>query len=157
MNRAHTPQTLPLMLMMSAAVWAAHAVDQHSGAAPQTIGGAYAVTFNVKAPSTVPAGATVTCKARIAPRFSGLGNLGSQAAQVESAQGVTTLVGPSANCTVVMPFSFAAVYRLEGADLSYEIDALSGSSLEAVRRQDGITVPYPQAGATANVSMDVNF
>jgi len=145
------------MLMMSAAVWAAQAADQHSGAAPGTVSGAYAVTFNVKAPSTVPAGATVTCKARIAPKLSALENLAPGAVPVESAQSVATLVGSSANCTVVLPFSFAAVYRLDGADLSYEVDALSGSSLAAVRKQDGIPMPYPQAGATASVRMDVNF
>lgn len=157
MNRAHAPQTLPLMLMMSAAVWAAHAGDHHSGTVPQTISGAYAVTFNVKAPSTVAAGAAVTCKARIAPRLSTLEKLGSQAVPVESAPGVARLVGSSANCTVIMPFSFAEVYGLDGADLSYEIDALSGTSLEAVRKQDGILLPYPQAGATASLRMDVNF
>ena len=157
MNRAHTPQILPLLLTMSVAVWAAHAVDQHSGAAPQTISGAYAVTFNVKAPSTVRAGSTVTCKARVAPRLSALESLNSQAAPVESPQGVAKLVGTSANCTVVMPFSFAGVYRLDGVDLSYQIEALSGGGLEAVRRQDGVLVPYPQTGGTASVRTDINF
>jgi len=157
MNRAHTPQTLPLLLMMSAAVWVAHAVDRPSEAAPQTISGAYAVTFNVKAPSTVRAGSTVTCKARISPRLSALESQYGQAARAGSPQGVATLVGSSAKCTVVMPFSFAGVYRLDGADLSYEIDAQNGPILEAVRKQDGVPVPYPQAGATASVHMDVNF
>ncbi len=157
MNRAHAPQTLPLMLMMSVAVWTAHAVDQHSVAVPQTISGAYAVTFNVKVPTTVAAGSTVTCRARITPRLSILEKLSSQAVLIESAPGVATLVGSSVNCAVVMPFSFAEVYRLDGAGLSYEIDARNGARLEAVRKQDGIPVSYPQDGATASLHMDVNI
>ncbi len=157
MNRVHTSQTLPLILMVTAAVWAAHATEKNGGAAPAATNGAYAVTFSVKAPTTVASGSTVTCKARIAPRLSALNSLTGQAAPAQSAQGVATLVGTSANCTVVLPFSFAGVGPRDKANLSYEIDAASGSSLEAVRKQDGIVVSYPQAGGIASVRLDVNF
>lgn len=157
MNRVHTPQTLPLLLMVTAAVWAAHATEKISGAAPATTNGAYAVTFRVKAPTTVSSGSIVTCKARIAPRLSALDSLTGQTAPAQSAQGVATLVGASANCTVVLPFSFAGVDPRDKASLSYEIDAANGSGLEAVRKQDGIAVPYPQAGGIASVRLDVNF
>ena len=73
------------------------------------------------------------------------------------AQGVATLSGLSATCTVVVPFSFAYGDPRYGAALSYEVDAVNGPTLEAVRRQDGIAVPIPQAGGTANVHLDVNF
>ncbi len=156
MNRAHSPQTLPLMLMMSAAVWAAHAMDPHSGAASQTAG-AYAITFTVNAPSTVAAGATVVCKARIAPRLSALQSLNPAPAPVPSAQAVARLVGSSAACTVVVPFSFTPADNQTGAGLSYEIDALSGTELQAVRRQDDLPVAYPPSGGVASLHLDVNF
>ena len=52
---------------VATAVWAAHAVNPASASAAQSVSGAYAVTFSVKAPSTIQAGSTVTCKARIEP------------------------------------------------------------------------------------------
>jgi hypothetical protein len=154
MNRGNSSPTLPLMLMMSVAVWAAHAVD--SPANTQTASGAYAVTFSVKAPSTVESGSTVTCKASIAARLAAQGN-DSEAAAAQTAQGVAKLSGLTANCLVLVPFSFANGDPRAGAALSYEIDAVNGSTLEAVRMQDGINVPYPQAGATANLHLNVNF
>lgn len=157
MNRVHTPQTLPLVLMVAAAVWAVHATGQNSVTAPATNSGAYAVTFNVKAPTTVATGSTVTCKVRIAPKLSAMENLIGQATPVQSAQGVAILVGSSANCTVLLPFSFAAGDPRDGAALSYEIDAANGSSLEAVRTQNGIAVPYPQTGATSILRLDVTI
>jgi hypothetical protein len=144
------------MLMMSAAVWAAHAVNPDSAVAAQTVSGAYAVTFSVKAPSTIQSGSSVTCKARIAPRLTGQGN-GPETVPAQTAQGVATLSGLAANCTVVVPFSFASGDPRGGAALSYEIDAVNGTTLEAVRKQEGIAVAYPQPGATANVHLDVNF
>lgn len=157
MNRVHAPQTFRLILMVTAAAWAAHATEKIHGAVPAQGSGAYAVTFSVKAPTTVSSGSTVTCKARIAPKLSALDSLTGQAAPAQSAQGVATLVGTTANCTVVVPFSFAGSDPRDWASLSYEIDAANGSGLEAVRKQDGIAVPYPQAGGTASVRLEVNF
>ncbi len=157
MNRVRTPQTLPLMLIVAAAIWAVHATGQNSVTAPATNSGAYAITFNVKAPTTVATGSTITCRARIAPKLSAIENLIGQATPVESAQGVATLVGSSANCTVLLPFSFPAGDPRDGAALSYEIDAANGSSLEAVRTQNSIAVPYPQNGANASLRLDVTI
>ena len=154
MNRGHSSPTVPLMLMMAAAVWAAHAANPDNAAAAQTVNGAYAVTFSVKAPSTLQSGSTVTCKARVEPKP---GAPGSRPDAAQMAQGVATLSGLSATCTVVVPFSFAYGDPRDGAALSYEVDAVNGPTLEAVRRQDGIAVPIPQAGGTANVHLDVNF
>jgi hypothetical protein len=156
MNRAHSSPTLPLMLMMAVAVWAAHAANPDTPVAAQPISGAYAVTFSIKAPSTVQSGSTVTCKARITPKLAAQTN-GREATPAQTVQGVATLSGLAANCTVLVPFSFASGDPRTGAALSYEIDAVSGSTLEAVRRQDGIAVPLPQAGTTANLRLDVNF
>jgi hypothetical protein len=140
------------MLMMSAAVWAAHAVNPASASAAQSVSGAYAVTFSVKAPSTIQAGSTVTCKARIEPTGAAQAN---DAAQM--AQGVATLSGLAANCTVLVPVSLLSDDARTSAALSYEIDAMNGTTLEAVRRQDGIALAYPQSGTTTNVHLDVNF
>jgi len=156
MYRGHSSPTFPLMLMMSAAMWAAHAVNPDSPVAAQTLNGTYAVTFRVKAPSTLQSGSTVTCTARVEPRPGAQEN-GQKPYPAETAQGVAILSGLAANCTVVVPFSFAGGDPRGGAALSYEIDAVNGTTLEAVRRQEGIAVPLPQVGATANVDMDVNF
>jgi len=137
MYRGHSSPTFPLMLMMSAAMWAAHAVNPDSPVAAQTLNGTYAVTFRVKAPSTLQSGSTVTCTARVEPRPGAQEN-GQKPYPAETAQGVG---GDPRG----------------GAALSYEIDAVNGTTLEAVRRQEGIAVPLPQVGATANVDMDVNF
>src|SRR5580692_11400077 len=106
MNRAQYSQIF-LMLLVSVGVWAAHGGDPLNGTAPVTAKGAYAVTFHVLAPSTVPDGATIVCNAKVTPHLSILDRLNPGPAPVESAQGTAKLVGSSANCTVQLPFSFS--------------------------------------------------
>jgi hypothetical protein len=157
MNRAKSPQILLLMLLVFTAVWAAHAADARSGAATQTASGAYAVTFHVTVAPSVPDGSTIACKARITPRLPVLENPSFGAAPVESAQGIATVIGSSANCTVQLPFAFAVADTGDGAAFSYQIDVFTSTGPVFLRSQQDITVPYPQAGATANLLLDLSL
>jgi len=157
MKRTRYSRILLIVLLVSVAVWAAAAADQHNGSAPVTAGGAYAVTFHVNAPSTVPDGATVACKARIAPKLSAIEKLTGKAVAAESSPAFATVVGSSANCTVYLPLASASTRPREDAVLSYEIDAYTSAGPAFVRTQQGIAVGRPQTGAIANLLLDVNL
>jgi hypothetical protein len=157
MNRTRYSRIVLLILLVSVAFWAAAAADQRDGSAPATTGGAYAVTFHVNAPSTVPDGATVTCKAKIAPNLSAVERFTGKAVAAESAPAFATVVGSSANCTVQVPLAFASAHPGKDAILSYEIDAYTSAGPAFVRTQRGITVARPQTGAIASLLLDVNL
>ena len=162
MKRARIPQNLLLALLASAAVWAAPAADQRTGAAPTVATGAYAVTFDVNPGSTAAAGGTITCKAKIAPNLPGFENMNQGAVPVESAFGVATVgssgrAGSSVLCSVEIPFTWMVNSRGSGVLLSYEIDAVRGSAVAAARTQEGIGVAYPEMGGTARVRLNVAF
>jgi hypothetical protein len=157
MTRMLLSKTLPIVLWASAAGWAAHAFGPHAVASSVPTGGAYTVTFHVLAPTTVPDGATLTCKARIAPRVSGTDLLNPAAVVAESIQGVATVSGSAADCTVQVPFAFAVDKANDVALLSYEIDALTAAGPVFVRTQQGIGVQIPPPGTTANVLLDVSL
>jgi len=129
----------------------------------EAVGRAYVIRFNLNVASTLPAGATVTCKARLVPNLPGQGNLPSQSAvvPVETATGVAALTGSTAACAVEIPFSWTVNNTQSGAVLSYEIEAVSVSgSLPVVVRssaQQGIAVAYPPMGGTVTLSFDVTF
>jgi len=156
MNRTRYSRIVLLMLV-SVAVWAAAAADQPNRSAQANANGAYAVTFHINAPSTVPDGATVACKARIAPRRSAFEQLTGTAVAVESLPGVATVAGSSANCTVHLPLAFASALPAKDAVLSYEIDAYTSAGPAFVRTQQGISVARPQTGAIAKLLLEVNL
>jgi hypothetical protein len=157
MNRTRYSRNLLLILLVSVAFWAAAAADHRDGSAPATAGGAYAVTFHVNAPSTVPDGATVTCKAKIAPRLSAVERFTGKAVAAESSPAFATVAGSSATCTVHLPLAFASSRPGKDAVLSYEIDAYTSAGPAFVRTQQGISVAYPQPGTTASLSLGVNL
>ncbi|MGD0521595.1 MAG: hypothetical protein ABSA48_10105 [Terracidiphilus sp.] len=157
MNRLLLSRILLLMLLVSAAVFGAYAVYQNGGASPLAASGAYAVTFHVSTPTTVPDGATIACNARIAPNLSVFEHLTRQVAPAKSSTGFARVANSSANCTVATPFAFNVANSRAGAALSYEIDAYTSAGPLFVRTQKGIPVAYPQTGATANLPLDVNL
>jgi hypothetical protein len=157
MRRTRYSRILLLILLVSVAVWAAAAADQRDGSAPPAAGGAYAVTFHVNAPSTVPDGATVACKAKIAPQLSAVERFTGKAVAAESSPAFATVVGSSANCTVHLPLAFASAHAGKDAVLSYEIDAYTSAGPAFVRTQQGIAVARPKTGAIANLLLDVNL
>src|ERR1700722_8933142 len=129
MNRAQYSQIF-LMLLVSVGVWAAHGGESVNAAAK----GAYAVTFHVLAPSTVPDGATIVCKADVTRNLSILDRLNPGSALVESAQGTAKVVGSAANCTVQLP-AFSVKDPNKGAALSYRIDAYTSAGPAFLRTQ----------------------
>ena len=153
MNRARTSRFLPLILLVSAAVWAASAADSHSAAGPETAGASYAVTFHVDAPSTVPDGATVSCRASIAPKRSVFEKLTSRQVVPESAPGTGVVANSSANCTVMVPY--AASKSGSAAELNYHIDALTASGPVFARTQRGIGVALPKTGSATPLHLNV--
>jgi hypothetical protein len=155
MNRARTSRFLPLVLLVSAAVWAASAADSHSAAGPETAGASYAVTFHVDAPSTVPDGATVNCRASIEPRRSVFEKLTSREAAPESTPGTGVVANSSALCTVMVPY--AAAKSGSAAELSYHIDALTASGPVFTRTQSGIGVALPQPGNSGKLHLNVTL
>lgn len=157
MKRARIPQILLPVLLASAAVWAAPAADQRNGAAPVTVSGVYLVTFNVQVGSAPAAGGTIFCRAKITPRLPGFDNRSQGMVPVESARGVVTYIGSSANCTVEIPFSWMVAGTQHGVAMSYEIDALNGPGVAAVRTRQGIGLAYPRMGQAANVRLNVAF
>jgi hypothetical protein len=162
MKRARIPQILLLALLASAAVWAAPGANQRAGAAPAAVSGVYAVTFIVNPGSAMAAGGAILCKARITPNLPAFENMNRGVAPVESAPGVVAVVGSwragsAVLCTVEIPFAWPVSDRAGGVALSYEIDAVSGSGVAAVRTGQGIAVAYPQMGGTASVRLNVAF
>ncbi len=163
--RLRFPLFLPMLLLFALlAPTAARSapVTEHRGGGPAQVSGVYSVTFNLTIASTLPAGATITCKAQIVPSQTGFMGLNSQAAiPVETATGVATVTGSTATCAVEIPFSWTVNGAQNGASLSYEIDAvnISGSLPVLLRTsaQQGVSEAYPATGATSNLSFNVTF
>ncbi|MDE3189004.1 MAG: hypothetical protein KGM96_15955 [Acidobacteriota bacterium] len=159
MLRARSLMILLLALPAPAVGWAGLPMPCSVDAA----GRAYVIRFNLNVASALPAGATVTCKARIVPNLPGQGNVNGQpaAVPVETATGVAAVTGSTAACAVEIPFSWTANNAPSGAVLSYEIEAVSvAGSLPVVVRssaQQGIAVAYPGIGRTVSLSFDVTF
>lgn len=157
MNQARSFRILLLVLGVSAAVWAAHATASRTkGPALQpTANGSYAVTFHVATPTTVPDGATIACKASIAPKLSMIDHIDPTPNPAESIPGVAKVVGSSANCTVQVPFAFNVSDPGVGAALSYRIEAFTPSGPAFLRTQQDIAIAYPTDGKTAKIGLNV--
>jgi hypothetical protein len=148
-------RSLSLVLLGSAALLVANTVGRNRAVSAATVAGAYTITFQVKAPTTVPDGAIVTCKARLSPRLTGIESYLASPDPVDSLRGVAKVSGSSAKCTV--PFGFAAKALRSGAEMSYEIDAFTAAGPVFLRTQQGIAVAIPPEETTANLQLNVNL
>jgi hypothetical protein len=106
MVQVHIPMLLCVALLTSATVPAMGAPELRNNLT--TVSGVYSVTFNLNIASALPAGSTITCRARIVPYSGGLDTRNSQfsAAPVDSAAGLAKVTGSSATCTTEIPFSW---------------------------------------------------
>ena len=160
MKGARIPLLLCFALLASGAALAAGGPEHRSN--PTTVSGTYSITFNLNIASTLPAGATITCKAQIVPSQGG-GFLNQQAAAVpvETAAGLATLNGSTATCVVEIPFSWTVNGGQGGVLLSYDLDALNspGAAPAVVRSsvQQGVAEAFPSAGGSASVTFTVTF
>jgi hypothetical protein len=158
MKTLRSSRILALLLLVSAAFIGANAANQNSGAAQPAAKGAYTVTFHVNMPTTVPDGATISCKASIAPQPTVFEHFTRRhTATAQSTTGFANVANNSATCTVAAPFAFKVADPLAGAAISYEIEAYTSTGPVFARRQQGIPVAYPQPGSTSSLPLDVNF
>ena len=109
MKTLRSSRILALLLLVSAAFIGANAANQNSGAAQPAAKGAYTVTFHVNMPTTVPDGATISCKASIAPQPTVFEHFTRRhTATAQSTTGFANVANNSATCTVAAPFAFNA-------------------------------------------------
>ncbi|MGO9317415.1 MAG: hypothetical protein ACLPXT_14740 [Terracidiphilus sp.] len=129
-----------------------------------TVSGVYLVTFHLNILSTLPAGSTITCRARITPNSAGLDLRNpNQSVTPAAAAGQATVTGPTATCAAEIPFAWTLASGQDGLAtgqggmvLSYEIDAVSNSGTVPllVRSSAGqsIGVLLPASGASLNLA-----
>jgi hypothetical protein len=149
MNAAHLFLILGVLPL---AAWAAPA-DSRVDSGPATVSGVYSLTFRLAGGAPVPAGATLTCRARIRPSLPAGENLDARPAAFTIGR-----LGTPASCVVEIPIAWTVSHRPNSASLSYEIDAVSsiGATVRTVSQQ-GIAVPYPPAGGSARLDLTVSF
>jgi len=163
MKRRRISQTLLAALLASAVAGAAPAVGISGRAAPVALNGVYSVTFNLQIRSTLPAGTTIICRARIALNPDGLDFGNSQPASIptETATGLASVNGPTATCATEIPFSWTMASSQGGVVLSYEIDAVgnarSAPMLFKSSTRQGIGAALPAPGGSANLSFNLLF
>jgi len=161
MRRRRISQTLLAALLASAVAGAAPAAETRGGAAPVVFSGLYSITFNLSIAAPLPAGTTITCRARIAPNPArpGLGN--PQLAATPTGTGLATVTGSTTNCAAEIPFVWTAESARGGVVLSYEIEALgsAGAAPFVVRSsaRQGIGAPLPAAGGSASLRFNLAF
>ena len=161
MNRARTVMLLLFVLPALSPALASPAPDivaaQRDAAAPVAVSGAFSLVFNVNFALPVPAGATLLCRARIAPGPFSLENW--PAVPVQTAIGQGGITGPKATCRVEMPFSWKVLHAQSGVALSYqiEVESAAGALPAAIRAEQQVGAAYPAPGSTASVVFNVLF
>jgi hypothetical protein len=145
MNRVRTLLLLLVVSLASDAAWAAPPADPGRAEGLAAVSGTYVPTLNVSLDSAPPVGAAILCKARIAPNLPSFQNLNNRMVPAETATGLATVSGNSANCSVQIPFSWAVSDPRGGIALIFEVAEVSASGSFAVARsaQQGIGVAYP--------------
>jgi hypothetical protein len=123
--------------------------DPHTSGPPAMASGVYSVSFHLNSATSVPTGATLTCKAKVVPSVPG-----APARNVQPVVGIGTPGG----CALEVPYAWSANQAQAVASLDYEIDAVSNDG--AVVRSTGpraVRVAAPPAGGTAQVNLSVPF
>ena len=161
MARIRTPLLLCIALLTSASALAAGVPELRGSSFSLT--GVYSLTFNLNIASTLPAGTTIICRARIVPNQGGVDLRGQQttATPVGTATGLAAVNGSTANCATEIPFSWTVTGARDGVVLSYEIEAVtnSGSFPLLIRRsgQQNVGVAFPASGGSARLSFNLTF
>jgi hypothetical protein len=161
MAQIRIPLLLCIALLASASALAAGVPEIRANSS--TVTGVYSLTFNLNLSSILPAGTTVTCRARIAPNAAVTDPWGQQfpAIPVKTVIKLAAVTGSTATCAEEIPVFWAAANARNGAVLSYEIDAVSssGSIPQLIRssRQQNIGVAYPASGGNAQLSLNLAF
>jgi hypothetical protein len=167
MNRVRTLVPTLFMVMISAGAQAspdllpgsapASAKVQPVVAAPTAVSGAYSLTINVKFASPVPTGATIQCKARIAPGLTPFDNQHGTPLPVEKATARIAAHDSSATCLVEVPFSWMVSNLSNGITLVYEVDAVTVSGSAPLHAGQQIGAAYPSPGGTSSMVFNLAF
>jgi hypothetical protein len=154
MKRSRILSFLLLVLPISAAAAPALSMEQRNGAALIPASGVYSVAFNVNLASALPNGSSLLCRAKVIPNtpFNSFSRTVPPASS-----GVATINGSTATCWVEIPFAWMLNDGSNGAALSYEIDAVGGSTVLRASTGQGIGVAYPSAGGSARLNVNVTF
>lgn len=161
MVQVRIPLLLCVGLLVSATVPAMGAPELRSNLT--TVNGVYSVTFNLKIASVLPAGSTITCRARIVPYSGGLDARNSQlsATPVDSAAGLATVTGSTATCTTEIPFSWTLTNEKGGVVLGYKIEAVSNSGttpfLIRSNTQQSVIADFPASSGNTNLNFNLSF
>jgi hypothetical protein len=155
MNLLKFNKIVAVILLSSATVWAARAAVQ--APASTTSHRAATLTFHVKAPSTVPNGAGVTCRAVIKPKRSALQGLIGDSPAFESSLGLGIISGSAADCAVEVPAGVTAEQLRDGAVMSYRIDAFTSAGTAFVRTQQDVPVAPLAEALPASLGMNVSL
>jgi len=161
MAQIRIPLLLCIALLISASARAAGVPDLQ--VSPFTVSGVYSVTFNLNLASQLPAGTTITCRARVAPNQGGPDTGSQQLARipVKTVAGMARLTGSTATCAAEIPILWTLLSERGGAVLSYEIDAVSNSgSVSMLVRSSGlqnVAVAFPASGGRTNLSLNLAF
>ena len=163
MNRVRT--LVPTLLMVMISAWAQASPDllpasakvQPGAAAPTAVSGAYSLTINVKFASPVPTGATIQCKARIAPGLTPFDNQHGSPLPVQKATGRIAAHDSSATCLVEVPFSWMVSDLSNGITLIYEVDAVTVSGSAPLHAEQQIGAAYPSPGGTSSMVFNLAF
>ena len=161
MTRIRIPLLLCIALLISASARAAGVPELRRS--QFTVSGVYSVTFNLSLASRLPAGTTITCRARIAPSQGGFDTGNRQLAQipVRTVTGLAQVTGSTATCATEIPIFWTLLSAQGGAVLSYEIDAVSHSgSIPMLVRSSGeqsAGVAFPASGGRTNLSFNLAF
>jgi|WetSurMetagenome_2_1015567.scaffolds.fasta_scaffold329558_1 hypothetical protein len=161
MAQIRIPLLLCIALLISASARAAGVPELR--VSPFTVSGVYSVTFNLNLASQLPAGTTITCRARIAPNLGGLDTGSQQLARipVKTVAGMARLTGSTATCAAEIPIFWTLLSERGGAVLSYEIDAVSSfGSVPMLVRSSGlqnVAVAFPASGGRTNLSLNLAF
>lgn len=159
------PIRIPLLLciaMLASALAQAAGVPEIR-ASSFTVTGVYSLTFNLNIATTLPAGTTITCRARIVPNQGGVDLRGQQpaASPVRTVAGLAAVAGSTATCATEIPFSWTVTSARNGVVLSYEIDAVSNSgSVPILVRSSGqqnVGIAFPASGGSANLHFNLTF
>jgi hypothetical protein len=153
--------TLAATLIPFSALAATPEHHHGGGNSPSVVTGAYSITYNIDVVSTLPAGATIVCKAQIAPALQGVEGQNGQIVPIESAASIATVSGSTATCVVQIPFAWTLNANQTNVVLNYEIQAVNASAtLPVVVRNSvlqGVSEPLPASGATSALTFAVTF
>jgi hypothetical protein len=161
MNRIRTSLLVFAATLIPFSALAATPEHHHGGSSSAAVTGTYSITYNIDVVSTLPAGATIVCKAQIAPAIQGVEGQNGLAVPVESAASVATVSGSTATCVVQIPFAWTLNANQTNVVLNYEIQAVNAAAaLPVVVRNSvlqGTSEALPASGATSSLTFAVTF